>query len=346
VGDVSQEVRLYTDMVTRIRNQVLGRLQMQSTRDFFSIKKAETVAAFERHNASFTDLAVRQSQAKEAAPRLEAMAHRRAREGAGLSIERIKLMYTQKEVMVRFLQPPRPLVAGLSPTVSRSRRATYCDRGLMWSECTRFGPAFLLVSRLSEKAFGLTIWSQDAVADVLAEQFNVLTRIPVTHSVFSGQMKQYRKKGFAVGVAPSSLAAAAAQDATESSSSPKRRTDAASPPKPRERQLRPNPNGIMAPLNWELAVVNYEAENPTEEPWSMPPPAGRESPSPQPGFSPQKRGLQVPKSKSRGSVGASSTRAVGLADDHRKKKVRPKTDAYGSRHSSRHALVLSSSQHH
>ena len=186
------------------------------------------------------------------------------------------------------------------------------------------------------------------MADVLAEQFEVLTRIPVTHSVFSGQMKQYRKKGFAVGVAPSSLAAAAAQDATESSSSPKRRTGAASPPKPRVRQLRPNPNGIMAPLNWELAVVNYDTDKPTEEPWSMPPLAGRDSPSPQPGFSPQKRGgSQVPKRESRGSVGASSTRAVGLADEHRKKMVRTTVDTHTQcSHSSRHALVSSSSQHH
>lgn len=109
MSEVSQEVRLYTDVVTRIRNQVLSRQQTKSTREFFSTKKAETVEAFERHNASFTDHAVRQSQAKEAAPRLEAMAHRRAREGAGLCIERIKLMYTQKEIMVRLLQPFRPL---------------------------------------------------------------------------------------------------------------------------------------------------------------------------------------------------------------------------------------------
>jgi hypothetical protein len=57
-----QEVRLHTDIVTRIRNQVLGKLQSRSTKDFFDVKKAETVAAFERHNANFTDHALRQSQ--------------------------------------------------------------------------------------------------------------------------------------------------------------------------------------------------------------------------------------------------------------------------------------------
>ena len=62
----------------------------------------------------------------------------------------------------------------------------------------------------------------------------------------------------------------------------------------------------------------------------MPPSAGRESPSPQPGFSPQKRGLQVPKRENHGSVGASSTRAVGLADEHRKKMVRLKADTHGA----------------
>lgn len=153
VGDVSQEVRLYTDVVTRIRNQVLGRQQIKSTRDFFSVKKAETVAAFERHNASFTDHAVRQSQAKEAAPRLEAMAHRRAREGAGLSIERIKLMYTQKEVMVRLLQTLRPRTAGLSPALMiRSRGGIDCSRRWTLSDALRFRSDVLLVSRLSEEA--------------------------------------------------------------------------------------------------------------------------------------------------------------------------------------------------
>jgi hypothetical protein len=148
------------------------------------------------------------------------------------------------------------------------------------------------------------------VSDVLAEQFDILSRVPLTHSVFVGQMKPYRQKGFAIGVAPSSLSASPTQPSL------------AARPKPRVRQERTNPNGIMAPLNWELAVVNYETETP-DEPSSSP---ARESAMQASAAVSQH--IKQHRTVSRGSAGAGSTRAVERADEHRLKRVRKnkKTD--------------------